>query len=84
MGINLATGRRSAGETVDYNYALVQELMKRFEERFGSTNCQVLLGCNLGTEEGQETFKASHLIERCLSYAEGATEMALSLIEDQA
>jgi hypothetical protein len=82
MGINLATGRRSAGETVDRNYALIQELMKRFEERFGSTNCQALLGCHLGTEEGQKTFKANQLIERCLDYTEGATQIALSLIEE--
>lgn len=68
---------------MDHNYALVQELMKRFEERFDSTNCRALLGCDLGTEEGQETFKANHLIERCQSYAEGATEIALSLIEEQ-
>jgi len=83
LSINLATGRRSAGETVDRNYALVRELMKRFEERFGSTNCQALLGCALGTDEGQKTFKANHLIERCLDYTEGATQIALSLIEEQ-
>jgi len=83
LGINLATGRRSAGETVDHNYTLIRKLAKRFEERFGSTNCQVLLGCDLGTEEGQKTFKANHLIERCLSYTEGATQIALALIEEQ-
>jgi C_GCAxxG_C_C family probable redox protein len=83
MGINLATGRRSATESVDRNYALIQELMKRFEEQFGATNCRVLLGCDLGTTEGQQTFSANQLIEHCFDYAEGATRIALSLLEDQ-
>ncbi|MBI5033854.1 MAG: C_GCAxxG_C_C family protein [Chloroflexi bacterium] len=83
LGINLATGRRSPTETVDRNYTLIQELMRRFEERFGSTNCRVLLGCDLGTAEGQETFQAKHLIEQCFDYAEGATQIALSLLEAQ-
>ena len=82
LSINLVTGRRSADETVDRNYALIQELLRRFEEQFGSTNCRVLLGCDLGTEEGQKTFKANHLIERCLNYADGATQIALALIEE--
>jgi C_GCAxxG_C_C family probable redox protein len=84
MGISLATGRRSATESVDRNYALIQELMKRFEEQFGATNCRVLLGCDLGTPEGQLTFSANRLIESCFGYAESATQIALSLIEDQA
>ena len=58
--------------------------MKRFEEQFGTTNCRVLLGCDLGTTEGQQTFRDNHLIEQCFGYAEGATRIALSLLEDQA
>ncbi len=84
IGISLATGRRSAIETVDHNYALIQKLIKRFEERFGSTNCRILLGCDLGTTEGQQTFQAKHLIEHCFEYAEGATLIALSLLDDLA
>jgi C_GCAxxG_C_C family probable redox protein len=83
MGIGLATGRQSETETVDHNYALIQELMKRFEKQFGSTNCRMLLGCDLGTTEGQQTFQANHLIEHCFEYAEGATRIALSLLEDR-
>ncbi len=82
MGIGLATGRQSATETVDRNYTLIQELMRRFEKQFGSTNCRMLLGCDLGTAEGQQTFQAQHLIQHCFEYVEGATVIALSLLED--
>ncbi len=83
MGMGLITGRHSATETVDHNYALIQELMKRFEEWFGSTNCRTLLGCDLGTTEGQQTFQTNNLIEHSFEYAEAATRIALSLLEDQ-
>ena len=82
MGISLATGRRSETETVDRNYTLIQELIRRFEERFGTTNCRMLLGCDLGTVEGQQTFQANRLIEHCFEYAESATLIALSLLQD--
>ncbi len=83
LAINLFTGRQAPTESVDGNYAIVRDLMKQFEERFGSTNCRALLGCDLGTPEGQRFFKANQLIEHCLDYAEGATEIAMSLLEQQ-
>ncbi len=61
-----------------------REFMKRFEEQFGSTNCRMLLGCDLGTTEGQQTFQTNHLIEHCFEYAEDATRIALSILENQA
>lgn len=81
MAISLFTGRQSPKESVDGSYALVRELMKQFEERFGSTNCRVLLGCDLDTPEGQRIFRANQLIEHCYDYAEGATQIAMSLLE---
>lgn len=83
MAINLFKGRQSPTESVDGSYALVRELMKQFAEQFGSTNCRMLLGCDLDTPEGQQTFRANQLIERCYDYAEGATRMAMSLLEEQ-
>jgi C_GCAxxG_C_C family probable redox protein len=82
MGINLATGRQSAAESVDRNYALIQELRKQFAERFGATDCRTLLGCDLATPEGPQIFGANNLIEHCFDYAEGATRIALSLLDD--
>lgn len=83
MAINLFKGRQSPTESVDGSYVLVRELMKQFAEQFGSTNCRMLLGCDLDTPEGQQTFRANQLIERCYDYAEGATRMAMSLLEEQ-
>ncbi len=83
MGIGLVTGRQSPAESLESNYALVQELLKRFQEQFGSSNCRALLGCDLNTVQGQQFFLAHHLMERCYDYAEGATQIALALLEER-
>ena len=82
MGINLVTGRNSPTESFEVNYALVQKLIVRFENQFGSVNCRQLLGCDLATEAGQRYFMENHLMESCLQYAEGATSIALALIAE--
>jgi C_GCAxxG_C_C family probable redox protein len=82
MGIGLATGRDSPQGSVEPAYALVQELISRFEKQYGSANCHQLLGCDLATEAGQRHFMDKALMESCLQYAETATDMALALIAE--
>ena len=81
MGLSLLTGRSSPEESVEDNYVVVRRLMDMFEGRFGSTNCRRLIGCDLSTEEGQETFRANNLVKDCKRYTEEATRMAISLME---
>ena len=83
MGLGLVTGRDSPDEPIEEIYALVRELIERFEDRFGSRNCQQLTGCDLSTPEGQERFETSNTIDRCYQYAEEATRIALQLLEHQ-
>lgn len=81
MSISLFTGRSEPGEPVDKNYANVRELMESFESQFGSTTCLGLTGCDLGTEEGQNAFYEQGLIEKCYQFTEGATRMAMEILE---
>ena len=83
LALGLATGRRAPTESVEPTYALTRELLGRFQEQFGTTNCRALLGCDVGTPEGQQTFRDKHLVEHCLNYVEAATQIALSLLEEQ-
>jgi C_GCAxxG_C_C family probable redox protein len=83
MGINLATGRNSPAESIEFSYALTQKLISGFESRYGSINCRQLIGCDLATEAGQQYFMENHLMESCLQYAGGATRLALGLITEQ-
>jgi C_GCAxxG_C_C family probable redox protein len=83
MAINLVYGRSKPNESLKTNFVVVQKLLDIFKRKFGSTNCQQLIGCDLGTEEGQNKFKENNLVERCKDYTEEATKMAMSIIEDR-
>ncbi len=83
MAIGLFTGRTSPSESVLPTYDTVRELLKKFEARFGSTNCRDLTGCDLGTEEGQNYFKTNNLMDQCKGYTEEATRIAMSLIKEK-
>jgi C_GCAxxG_C_C family probable redox protein len=81
LAINLLHGRKSASDSVDRDYAAVQELVNGFSELFGTTNCTELLGCDLGSEAGQATFKEQQLRRRCREFTSMATDLAITAIE---
>ncbi|HUU40074.1 MAG TPA: C-GCAxxG-C-C family protein [Desulfatiglandales bacterium] len=83
MAINVFLGRNLPAEPVDKSYMAVKKLINMFEGKFGSTNCKQLTGCDLGTEEGQRTFKLNNIIEKCRNYVEEATRIAMSIIEEK-
>lgn len=83
LGLNIALGRSNADDSVDRNYAAVQTLVQQFEKSFGSTNCQELLGCDLGTEEGQQAFSSQNLGNKCREFTGKAADMVLTILQTQ-
>jgi len=81
LGLGLAFGRERHTESVTQSYDRVRQLMEEFRRRHGSTNCRELLGCHLGTPEGQLQFREQNLRERCAGYTASATEIATRLID---
>ncbi len=81
MAIGLFCGRTSVSESVLPVYETVRELLKQFEDRYGSTNCQELTGCDLGTDEGQNYFKTNKIMNKCKQMTASATGIAATLIE---
>lgn len=47
----------------------------------GSTNCADLLGCSLGTAEGQQTFTEGKMWERSMTYTGRAADLAAEIID---
>ena len=82
LSINLFLGREKLSDSVELNYKAVQSFVNMFEKKFGSSNCNVLIECNLNTDEGQEKFEKNNLIQRCQLYTRVAARMALSIIEE--
>ena len=61
--IGLKHGRFRADDAAakDKTYALVQEFIRRFREKHGTARCDELLGCDIGTAEGQKTIETKKL-----------------------
>lgn len=79
LALNLLYGRSNAEESVARNYDAVQQLIQGFQSNHGSTNCSELLGCHLGTPEGQKEFKEKQLHSRCLGFSATATRLTIAL-----
>lgn len=82
MGIGLALGREAPGRSVQACYEAVQNLSHRFEAEFQSTNCSELLGCRLGTLDGQKTFRENKLGRKCELFTRRAAEIAAAVINE--
>ena len=80
MGLSLTLGRIKADESAMPSYTATQKLVQEFENEFGSRDCHVLLGCDLGTPEGQATFKENKLGSRCAHFTSKAAAMAARII----
>lgn len=83
MGLGISLGRSQAGDSVQDAYAATQRLIREFEQAFGARDCHVLLGCDLGTPEGQAAFREQRLAERCMTYTGKAAEIAATILHEQ-
>ncbi|MBN2768532.1 MAG: C_GCAxxG_C_C family protein [Campylobacterales bacterium] len=83
LGVNIALGRKDASKSVDENYAAVQKLTDQFCDMFDSVYCSDLLGCDLGTDEGQKIFIKNNLrTTKCADFTAAAAELAAKIIEE--
>lgn len=82
MGLGLAFGRTESRDSVADAYTATQRLVTEFERSFGARDCHVLLGCNLGTPEGQAIFREKRLGERCAEYTGKAAELAATILAE--
>ena len=82
LAISMITGRSSADASRDENHRLTRAFLSGCEAKFGSTNCEELLGCRLDTPEGQQFFKEHNLRKKCAGFTREATRMASALLEE--
>lgn len=82
LGLSLVGGRSDPQQLAGDAYGLVKPLVMQFEQRFGSTHCTDLLGCDLATPEGQRTFRLDKLgTTRCRVFTGAAFEMAMDILD---
>ncbi len=76
LAIGLCFGRSQPGQSPEENVRRVRAFLAECEQRFGSTNCEKLIGCRLDTPEGQQFFKEHNLREKCAGFTREAARMA--------
>jgi C_GCAxxG_C_C family probable redox protein len=82
MGIGLYAGRGEAGEDHEACYALVQELLDRFDGRYGSLNCFELIQCDFTDPDDKARYRRDNLRRDCYRMAVFAAETALSILRE--
>lgn len=83
LGVGLALGRSTPDGSVEPAYTAARQVIKEFEQEFGSRDCQALLGgIDLNTVEGQTLFTEQNLGERCCQITGKAAEIAARVIFD--
>ena len=82
LGINLLAGRSNASQPLEPTFRLLRAFLSEFEGKFGTTNCERLIGCRLDTPEGQRFFKENKLREtKCQMFTKEAAGMASAILE---
>ena len=82
LAISLVTGRSNAQEPREENQRLVRQFLAECEAKFGSMNCEKLIGCRLDTPEGQQFFKEHNLREKCAGFTRQAAGIASRLMAE--
>lgn len=80
MAVNLCYGRNDPQIPIEETYVKVQELIRAFETRFGTTNCRELLNCDLSTPEGRDFFHQNNLIDTCRNFTVAAAQIVAGMI----
>ena len=82
LAISMITGQSSADASRDENHRLTRVFLSGCEAKFGSTNCEKLIGCRLDTPEGQQFFKEHDLRKKCAGFTREAARIASVLLEE--
>ena len=81
MVLGFITNSENEKLAKEETYSLVQGFSRKFHEIHGDVNCERLLGCDLGTVEGQDYFKSNNLNQRCTGFVKDAALILEELIK---
>lgn len=76
MAIGLSLGREDPEASTGPSYEATQRFLEEFVERFGSSNCTELTGCDLSTPEGRAAYPDSSSRALCSEFVRWAAEAA--------
>jgi C_GCAxxG_C_C family probable redox protein len=80
LGIYSSKKHKDNGDRKAHSYLMIQAFNKKFIEKHKTTDCEMLLNCDLKTEQGQLYFKNNNLLE---TVCKSCIKDAVQLINDQ-
>lgn len=83
MAISLVTGRDNPSGPRELNQRLIQQLLNKFEMRFGAVVCQQLIGCRLDTPEGHRYFVDNNIRAKCAVFTREAARITAEALMDR-
>ena len=84
MALGLKYGRTEAADVArrDRTYRLVKELGERFRAQHGAITCRELLGCDIGTPEGDRFAREQGRYKACPEFVRDAAAMLEQMLEE--
>lgn len=77
MALSMIHGRDTADGDRDTVNEKVQHFIADFFEKYATTGCTALTGCDLRTKEGHDKFNALNMHARCSEFVGEATKLVL-------
>jgi len=84
MALGLHAGHTAAQdpEAKERTYRMARAFAAEFQRRHGCLTCRELLGCDIGTPEGQQQAREAGLFkQRCPAFVSDAAEIAAAMME---
>ncbi len=85
MALGFCYGRTQAGEEEkkERTYARVQEMMREFEQDFGTIQCKNLIHLNLLDPADRQKFQEMKVIHRCSRFVAKSVESVRRLLREK-
>jgi len=80
LAISMVNGRAQTSDDRNLPETQVQHLVALFKEKYATTQCYKLTGCDLGTDEGQEQFVNEGMKSLCDSLVDFVTDKTMELL----
>ncbi len=82
LGIYCSQKHKENGARKAHSYLMIQAFNKQFIEKHKSTDCRMLLNCDLTTEEGQQYFHDNRLVDAvCKNCIRDSVQLINKIIE---
>jgi C_GCAxxG_C_C family probable redox protein len=82
IGLRYASIDPADQATKEGTYTIARRFLQQFEAQFGSLDCPILLGVDIGTSDGMQQARQANLFKtRCPAYVEGAVAIVAQITE---